>query len=322
MNSDKALISPQKPWMIWMAMLAVYLAWGSTYLAIRFAVESMPPFLMAGTRYLLAGSVFYGLGRLRREPAASRVEWRSAAIVGLLLLLGGNGGVTWSEQRIPSGIAALVIGSTPIWITLLDALNPRGRKPGWQVVLGVLFGFGGVILLIDPASLVQGNQVYDLTSMLVLLLSAFLWAVGSLYSREAHLPRSALMNTGLQMLAGAAGLWLMATFTGEWSLLEIRKITTLSAGALLYLIVVGSMVGYAAYIWLLRNAPTPLVATYAYVNPMIAIVLGSALAQEVFTARSLVAGAIIISSVVVINLAKNRQPASTVASSPAAPGDQ
>jgi len=308
--------------MIWMAMLAVYLAWGSTYLAIRFAVESMPPFLMAGTRYLLAGSVFYGLSRLRREPTASRVEWRSAAIVGLLLLLGGNGGVTWAEQRIPSGIAALVIGSTPIWITLLDALNPRGRKPGWQVVLGVLFGFGGVILLIDPASLVQGNQVYDLTSMLVLLLSAFLWAVGSLYSREAHLPRSALMNTGLQMLAGAAGLWLMATFTGEWSLLEIRKITTLSAGALLYLIVVGSMVGYAAYIWLLRNAPTPLVATYAYVNPMIAIVLGSALAQEVFTARSLVAGAIIISSVVVINLAKNRQPASTVASSPAAPGDQ
>jgi len=308
--------------MIWMAMLAVYLAWGSTYLAIRFAVESMPPFLMAGTRYLPAGSVFYGLSRLRREPTASRVEWRSAAIVGLLLLLGGNGGVTWAEQRIPSGIAALVIGSTPIWITLLDALNPRGRKPGWQVVLGVLFGFGGVILLIDPASLVQGNQVYDLTSMLVLLLSAFLWAVGSLYSREAHLPRSALMNTGLQMLAGAAGLWLMATFTGEWSLLEIRKITTLSAGALLYLIVVGSMVGYAAYIWLLRNAPTPLVATYAYVNPMIAIVLGSALAQEVFTARSLVAGAIIISSVVVINLAKNRQPASTVASSPAAPGDQ
>lgn len=322
MNSDKALKSPQRPWMIWMAMLAVYLAWGSTYLAIRFAVESMPPFLMAGTRYLLAGSVFYGLSRLRREPTASRVEWRSAAIVGLLLLLGGNGGVTWAEQRIPSGIAALVIGSTPIWITLLDALNPRGRKPGWQVVLGVLFGFGGVILLIDPASLVQGNQVYDLTSMLVLLLSAFLWAVGSLYSREAHLPRSALMNTGLQMLAGAAGLWLMATFTGEWSLLEIRKITTLSAGALLYLIVVGSMVGYAAYIWLLRNAPTPLVATYAYVNPMIAIVLGSALAQEVFTARSLVAGAIIISSVVVINLAKNRQPASTVASSPAAPGDQ
>jgi drug/metabolite transporter (DMT)-like permease len=292
---------------IWAALIAVYIVWGSTYLAIFFVVETIPPFLSAGTRFLVAGGALYAFQRLRGDPAPARFEWRSAAIVGLLLLLGGNGGLVWAEQRVPSGIAALLIASVPLWMAILDALRPGGRRPDRWVILGVISGFVGIIILVGPAGLTGGAGQVDPVGGVVLILAAFLWAIGSLYNRSAKLPSSPLLGTGMEMLAGSAGLFILATISGEWSRLDLAAISTRSWLGLLYLIVIGSWVGFASYTWLLRVAPTMLVSTYAYVNPLVAIFLGSLLAGEELTPRVLVAATIIIGSVVLITMT---QPAS------------
>lgn len=304
---------------IWLAMVTVYIVWGSTYLAIRFAVETMPPFLMAAVRFLVAGAILYAWRRAAGDPAPRRLEWRSAAVVGFFLLVGGNGGVTWAEQHVASGIAALIVGSAPLWMVLLDAFWPgRRRPPGWQTALGVVIGFAGIALLIGPSSLNGDFDAAGMAGVGVLLLAALLWAVGSLYSRTAALPASALLGTGMEMLAGGAGLLLLGTLTGEWSRLDLAGISTESLLGLGYLIVFGALIGFAAYTWLLRVAPTPLVSTYAYVNPLIAIFMGNLLAQEPLTPRILVAALVIISSVALINTARARAPqAATVAAAPA-----
>jgi drug/metabolite transporter (DMT)-like permease len=246
---------------IWAALLAVYIVWGSTYLAIRFAVESMPPFLMAGTRFLTAGAILYIWRRLLGDAPPARIEWRSAAIVGLFLLLGGNGSVVWAEQRVASGIAALLVGSSPLWMVLLDALRPGGRRPGLLTLAGVLLGFGGIVLLVGPGQVAGGaHEIYP-PGIIALLVGAFLWAVGSLYGRSARLPSSPLLGTGMEMLTGGVGLLLAGTLTGEWSRLDLGGITVTSLLGLLYLIFFGSLIGYASYTWLLRVAPTPLVST-------------------------------------------------------------
>lgn len=289
---------------IWIALIAVYIAWGSTYLAIRFAVETIPPFLMAGFRFLVAGALLFAWRKAAGDTRPKKWEWRSAAIVGFFLLVGGNGGVTWAEQRVVSGVAALIVGSAPLWMVLIDALRPGGRRPNWQTALGVLVGFAGIVLLIGPGQFSSGGQQLNPAGVIVLLLSALMWAIGSLYGREAHLPSSPLFSTGMEMLAGAAGLFLLGTLTGEWSRLDLSAITPRSLWGLAYLIVFGSLVGYAAYTWLLKVAPTPLVATYAYVNPLIAIFMGFFLAQEPLTPRILVAAFVIVSAVVIINSAQ------------------
>lgn len=298
-------------------MAAVYIVWGSTYLAIRFAVETMPPFLMAGIRFLVAGGVLYALRRLRGDPPPIRREWRSAAIVGFFLLVGGNGSVVWAEQRVPSGIAALLVGSAPLWMVVIDSLRPGGRRPGGWAIIGVVLGFAGIAILVGPAQLIGIEGSVDLLGAGALTLAAFSWAVGSLYNRGAQLPASPLLGTGMEMLMGGLGLTLLGTLTGEWGRLDLAAIAPRSWWGLAYLIVFGSWVGFAAYIWLLRVAPTTLVSTYAYVNPLVAILVGNWLAAEPITFRVLVAAAIIIGSVAVITLTQPATSRKKVVEAPA-----
>ena len=289
---------------IWVSLLLVYILWGSTYLAIRFAVETIPPFLMAGTRFLAAGLILHVWRRLAGDPAPTRKEWLSAAIIGLLLLLGGNGMLSWAEQNVPSGVAALLIGSVPLWMAAIEAVRPGGARPNWLGFLGLVVGFGGIALLVGPD--LAGGSKADLhpLGLTVLLFASLSWSLGSIYSRHAELPRSALLSTSMEMLAGGAGLILLGSATGEWRSLAVSQVALHSWLGLAYLVVFGSMVAYTAYTWLLRNAPLPLVSTYAYVNPLIAILLGSLLAGELLTARILAAAFVIVGSVVVINLSR------------------
>jgi drug/metabolite transporter (DMT)-like permease len=296
---------------IWGALGAVYIIWGSTYLAIRFVVETIPPFISAGTRFLVAGVVMYAVRRAMGDAAPTRIEWRSAAIIGVALLLGGNGGVVWAEQQVPSGLASLMIATTPLWIVLLDYVRPwnwfvktesKFARPQPRALLGVLIGFGGVLLLVNNAG--GRGDALDPTGALVLVFATFSWASGSLYGRGARLPASPLLGTGMEMLAGGAALMLLGTLAGEWGRLDLSGITTQSVLALVYLIVFGSWGGFSAYVWLLRNAPTPLVATYAYVNPIVAIVLGSLFADERITPRVILAAAVILGAVVLTTTAR------------------
>ena len=289
--------SPSRPWAIWPALLAVYVIWGSTYLAIRFAVETLPPFLMAGTRFLLAGAVLYAWRRVRGDARPTAPEWRSAAIVGGFLLVGGNGGVVWAEQRIVSSVAALLVSTVPLWMVLLDLLRPGGRRPGWREIVGLLAGFAGVVVLVRPTQSESAVGRVDLLGAAALSLGAFLWSIGSLYSRRAPLPASPLLATGMEMLAGGVGLLLLGTLSGEWGRLDPSTFAARSLWGLVYLVVFGSWIAFTAYTWLLRVAPTPLVSTYAYVNPLVAILLGHLLDGDPLTIRTLLAAAVIVGSV-------------------------
>jgi drug/metabolite transporter (DMT)-like permease len=289
---------------IWLALLALYVVWGSTYLAIRFAVETIPPFLMAGFRFLISGAILYIWRRIAGDPTPTPRQWRAAVIVGLLLLLGGNGLVSWAEQHVASGIAALMVASIPLWMVLLDAFRPRGTKPDWKIVLGLLIGFGGIVLLVSSSGGTSSAAGFDLIALAVLLLAALIWSYGSLFSRDADLPESSLLGTGIEMLGGALGLFVVGTLTGEWGQLHLEDISAASAIGLVYLIVFGSLVGFVSYSWLLRNAPIALVSTYAYVNPLVAIFFGAWLGHELVTNRIVLSGLVIIGSVVVINWSK------------------
>lgn len=293
---------------IWVALIATYITWGSTYLAMRVAVETIPPFLMVATRFLAAGSILYVWQRLAGEPHPTRRQWRSALVVGFFLLVTGNGVVAWAEQRVVSGVAALMVGAVPMWMVLIDAVTPGKRRPGKQALFGVLLGFIGITLLVGPVNLFGFNQELDPIGMVALLLAGISWAAGSLYSREAELPSSPLMGTGMEMLVGGLGSLLLGTLSGEWSQLHLPAITAPSLLGVGYLIVFGSLVGFSAFTWLLRNAPTPLVSTYAYVNPLIAIFLGNLLASEPLTPRILLSALIIVSAVVLINSARVAPP--------------
>lgn len=297
------------------ALLAVYIIWGSTYLAIRFAVETIPPFLMAGTRFLIPGLILVFWRRFAGDPAPTRRQWVSAAVIGLLLLLGGNGLVSWAEQRVDSGIAALLVGTVPIWLVLIDTLFVTRRRPRWQAILGLLTGFGGIVVLVGPGSLFAGPGGYDLLGIGAVLLAAFFWSLGSIYSRHADMPASPLLGTGMEMLAGSAGLYLVSLMSGEAANFDLSSVSLRSGLGLVYLIVAGSLGGFVAYTWLLRNAPVSLVATYAYVNPLVAILLGNWLAHEPLTAQVFFAAVIIIGSVILVNSGKATQ-AQTAASEP------
>jgi drug/metabolite transporter (DMT)-like permease len=286
---------------IWLALVAIYLAWGSTYLAIHYAVQSIPPFFMTGTRFLVAGLILYTWRRLAGDPAPTRVQWRSGAIIGNLLLVGGIGVVSWAEQYVPSGITALIIAATPLWIVLVEALRPGGTRPTWLTTTGVVIGLVGISILIDPVKTSGEQHGYNLLGVAALLLAALSWSIGSIYSHGANLPKSALLGSGMELIAGSAGSFLLGLVTGETGRLDVTAITLRSAAGLAYLVVVGSLVGFVCYTWLLRVAPTTLVVTYAYVNPLVAVILGSLLAQEVLTPRILIATPLIVSAVVLIH---------------------
>lgn len=277
------------------ALAAVYVVWGSTYLAIRFAVETLPPFLMAGVRFTVAGLILYGWRRAVGFGRPTAREWRAATVVGGLMLLCGNGGVVWAEQWIESGTAALIVASVPLWMVLMDWLRPGGRRPRATVWLGILVGLAGVGLLLG----VPDPGPNYLAGGIVLVLASVAWAAGSLYSRSASLP-APLLATGMQMLAGGGLLLLAGLVTGEASAVDPASFSTRSLLALLYLIVFGSLIGYSAYVWLLRVTPAAIASTYAYVNPLVAVLLGWLLAGEQMNARIILASLVIVGGVALI----------------------
>lgn len=287
------------PWLtrgVVAALLVVYFVWGSTYLAIRWAIETMPGFSMAGVRFLVAGLVLYGWGRARggAPPRASHLA--PSLGIGALLLLGGNGGVVWAEHRIDSGVAALLVAVEPVWIALLAPLVLRHRRAGWKSLFGLGLGLAGVAaLVVDPAG--TDSTTVDLAGAVAVLLAALSWALGSLWTVRASLPESRAVATGVQMLAGGALLLLAGGATGEWGRLEAEAISGRSILALGYLVVFGSIVAFTAYGYLLRAAPPGIVATYAFVNPVVAVWLGWLLADERIGWRVGIASFVILAAV-------------------------
>lgn len=303
---------PEKasPAAIWAAMLAVYIVWGSTYLAIRFAVESMPPFLMAGIRFILAGTILFAWRRLAGDPLPHKIEIRSAAIVGLFLLLGGNGAVVWAEQTVPSGIAALMVSSSPLWMLLIEALLPGGNRPSLPAMMGVVVGFAGVVLLMWPEQS-GGSLALNPWGGAALIFASLAWSFGSIISLHMRLPSSPFMGTAVEMLAGGTALLALSVLSGELAQFNLASVTVNSLLGLTYLILFGSLVGFSAYTWLLRVAPTSLVSTYAYVNPLVALGVGAMIGNEGLSPRALIAAAVIIGAVALITTARQPQKAQT-----------
>jgi drug/metabolite transporter (DMT)-like permease len=289
---------------IWIALLALYIVWGSTYLAIRFSVETIPPFLHAALRFLISGAILYIWRRAAGDPAPTVGNWKSTAIVGAALLLGGNGLVGWAEQTVPSGIAALMITTSPFWLVLFESFRAGGAKPTWQAILGLIVGFIGVFILIGPAEITGAEGNFHTFGVFLLLLAPIFWSMGSIYARGADMPKSTLLGTGMEMLAGAVALFIVSLVTGELNGFSFGVVSTRSWLALAYLITFGSLIGFVSYGWLLHNAPVSLMSTYAYVNPVVAVLLGSLLADEPLNGRILIAATIIIGSVVLINTAR------------------
>jgi drug/metabolite transporter (DMT)-like permease len=289
-------------WKIIAALGMVYVLWGSTYLAIRFAVETIPPFLMAGVRFVIAGALMMAIARAQGTRWPTRRQWRNTAIIGIFLLVTGNGGVVWAEQRVPSGLAAVLISAVPLWMIVWEFIFhrlhrrniPLAMAPG--VRWGLLLGFSGVCLLFGPRIWLGGVRP-DSMGCLVLILASISWSFGSLYSREVDLPDSSVQTTGMEMLGGGFVLLIISLLHGEWQALSLARVSLRSGYSLIYLIVFGSLLGFSAYIWLLKHASTARAATYAYVNPVIALVLGAALGGESFSLRSLLAAGLTLSGV-------------------------
>jgi drug/metabolite transporter (DMT)-like permease len=286
-----------------LGLLAIYVLWGSTFLAIRVAVETIPPLLMCAARWLLAGSFLYVFACSRGAERPKARHWATASVMGALLVFFSNGGVTWAETRVPSGVAALFIASVSFWMVLLDWLRPGGTRPAPRVALGVVAGFLGVALLVGR----HGEGVHvDPLGAGVLLFSALSWSIGSLVSTRIPRPSAPLLAASMQMLAGGAYLAIAGLASGER--VDASRVSVLSVGALLYLAVFGSLVGFTIYLWLMRVAAPSLVATYACVNPVVAVFLGAVLLHEPITLRMLVATAAIVGAVALIVSAR-RKPA-------------
>jgi drug/metabolite transporter (DMT)-like permease len=286
---------------IWLALIALYIVWGSTYLGIKFAIETIPPFFHAGVRFLISGLILVIWQRSAGQSMPTRKQWMSTAIIGTLLLLGGNGLVAWAEQFIPSGIAALIIGSSPMFLVIGEAIRPNGVKPNWQGIVGLLIGFVGIFILVGPSEISGGGTKLNPFGVMALLAACLFWATGSIYSKTADLPKSSLMNTGAQMLIGSMSLFIVSLISGELNGWDVTAVSARSLYGLTYLTLVGSLVGFASYGWLLQNAPISLVSTYAYVNPIVAVFLGTWLANEPLEPRTWLAAAVIVGSVIFIN---------------------
>jgi drug/metabolite transporter (DMT)-like permease len=284
------------------AFAALYIIWGSTYLGILFAIKSIPPLLMAGCRFVLAGLIMYLIALWQGAPKTSLPEWRTALIVGACLLFFGNGGVTIAEQWVPSGLASLLVATVPIYIALLAWLTGAAPRPRPLVLLGLAGGFVGVGVLVGPALSTppaRGAQHAGL-GMLILLFGSLMWSIGSLYSRHARNTASPFLSSAQTMLCGG-GLMIGAGLVhGEARDFNLNQMTALSLGAFVYLVLIGAVVGYTAYIWLLRHCDPSKVATYAYVNPVVAVLLGAFFAGETLTLRTAIAAAIIVSSVALV----------------------
>lgn len=298
--------------LVWVGLLVLYLVWGSTYLGIRIAVETIPPFIMASTRFLIAGLALFAWSILREGAGfawPTRREWRDNFIVGALLLGGGMGLVSWGEQTVPSGIAALLIAMMPVWVAVLGRAFLGQRLPRLAVA-GITVGLAGVAILVGGPDAGDG---LDPAGVAALLISPISWSAGSLYAAH-RVPRSSrpLVATAMQMLCGAVALAIAAIVTGEPGRLRVDLISQSSVVAVAYLTVVGSLLAFSTYVWLLRVAPLPLIATYAYVNPVVAVVLGAVVLGETLTPTNLVAGGVIVFAVALIITASGRMRRPTV----------
>jgi drug/metabolite transporter (DMT)-like permease len=282
-----------------LAFAAVYILWGSTYIGIRIAIESFPPLAMAALRHSMVGLILYPILRIKTGIRPTAANWWTAAVTGVTLLCVTNGGLSWAEQRVPSGIAALLIATVSLWLVILDWLRPRGTRPQPRVFAGLMLGFVGLALLVGPANL-GGARRIDLLGTVVLLIGAFLWAGASLYSKQRAMPESALLVVAMQSLAGGAALWIAAILSGEFRALHFGAISGRSWIALLYLIVFGSGMGFTAYLYILKNSTASKVATYAFVNPVVALFLGWLLAGETIATRTAIAAAVILTAVVLV----------------------
>jgi drug/metabolite transporter (DMT)-like permease len=287
------------------SFFAVYVIWGSTYFAIRIGLESFPPLLLAGTRHIGAGVILYLLFR-KSGTRPTKVQWVTAAITGVLLLFGGNGGVCWAEQSVPSGITALLVATVTLWMVLVDWLRPGGRKPSARVLVGIVIGFAGLLILVGPAHLGNSGRV-NLVGAVVLVLASLSWACGSLYSKHGSLPSSPLLGAGMQALCGGTALWIVGLLAGEGARFHLASVTPRAWLAAAYLVVFGSCIGFSAYLYILKKSTAARVATYAFVNPIVALLIGWGFGAEGLSGRTLLAGAIILTAVVLVITAPHRK---------------
>ena len=285
------------------AFASIYLVWGSTYLAIRYAVQTIPPFLMGGLRFVVSGALLYTWARSRGAERPTRTHWRNAVIAGGFLLVGGNGAVVWAEQFVPSGLTALLVSILPFWLVIIEWVRPPHARPSAAIIVGLILGFVGIVVLVGPAGLGGHGDVRPIGAV-VLILGSLSWAIGSFYSRDAQLPESGLLITGMEMLGGGVLLLIVGALTGELSHFDLHRISRASAVGLLYLITFGALLGFTSYIWLLDKVSPARLGTYAYVNPVVAVVLGWAIAGERLSVRTAIAAAIVICAVALITTAR------------------
>lgn len=281
------------------AFAAVYILWGSTFIGIRIAIETIPPLAMAAIRHSMVGLILYPILRIKTGIRPTAANWWTAGVTGVSLLCISNGGLSWAEQKVPSGIAALLVATISLWLVILDWLRPRGTRPAPRVFVGLVLGFAGLALLVGPANL-GGSRRIDLVGTGVLVVASFVWACASLYSKQRKMPESPLLVVAMQSLAGAAALWIAAIFSGEIRALHFAAISGRSWMALIYLIVFGSGLGFTAYLYILKNSTASKVATYAFVNPVVALFLGWMIAGETITTRTAIAAAVILTAVVLV----------------------
>lgn len=294
-------------WQLIGGFLIIYVVWGSTYLAIKWAVETIPPFSLGAMRFLIAGGALYAWSRWRGAPKPTLANWRASGLIGVLLLFLANGGVSWASKRVSSGIASVLVATVPLWLVLSEAW--MGKRPQLAQVLGVLIGLVGVGLLVMPTHGAAGarTMAVDPTGALVLVFGSLSWTIGSLYSRTAPQSKSASLAISMQMLVGGACLTLLAAATGSWTQLASGHVTPQSWLALGYLITFGSLIGFSTYMWLLTVASPAAVGTYAYVNPLVAVLLGVWLGGERLPSTAFLAMGIIVGGVAMVNIVGARK---------------
>lgn len=292
-------------WLIPLAFLSVYLFWGGTYLGMKFALVSFPPFIMAGLRHTSAGIILASIAFFKKESFPSRKEILNAGLVGALLLLGGNGLVAYAEMRVPSSIASLIIASVPLWISGLNWVSGDKRRPSLLEFFGLFLGFSGIMVLAFQGS--NTNLNIDVIGIALLLIASLSWSIGSLYSKRSNMPKSSFYSVAFQMLIGGSLLLIFSIILGEYKLFNPSLITEQSLYAMFYLIVFGSIIGYSAYIYLLKTVNPTLASTNAFINPVVALILGWSLANEVLSPQALIASILIISAVVIITLSKRNK---------------
>jgi drug/metabolite transporter (DMT)-like permease len=296
------------PPLVLAAFAAVYLVWGSTYLAIRVGVETVPPLILAGLRHFAVGLFLYPILRWKTGVRPTVANWKSAAVTGCLLLFVGNGGVSWAEQIVPSGVTALLVTMVSLWLVIVDWLRPGGVRPVPKVLLGLVLGFAGVALLVGPSHW-GGSERVDLRGVAVLVIACFAWACGSIYSKHGEMPRSALLGVAMQSFSGGVALLMAGLLSGEFHRFHFAAVSSRSWVALAYLIVFGSCIGLSAYLYILQKSTSARVATYALVNPVVALILGWLFADEIISPRTLIAAVVILTAVVLVITAPHRAPA-------------